>query len=258
MRQAPAGVPGWKDSTPQSVPRGLCFPSGPAHPLSCLCHGRSPSLHRPNVLLISTRSMSLRLRRSREDVPASSIARHWRTLCLVAAGLILLAGSRAGAGTGIVQSPTLSERVRTSEDPVSLRGEIDTFLDYHFGRLFGEDPSAVAASRAALGDPVGQSSTPAFNRFYAELLADRLLRRFPNAPTFNQLNAAIVTEEVARGTQSTRFGPVITRMAADDDASVAYWAAKAAYPIFPELLQALDGRGREALVTALVGAVQRF
>jgi hypothetical protein len=156
------------------------------------------------------------------------------------------------------QDPTLSNRVRTSEDPDALRNEIDTFLEFHVGRLFSEETAAVSQSRQMLADAVSDPASAAFRRLYAELLIERLNRRISNAETFNQLNAAIVIEKVVRLTQNQRFGPLITRLAQDDDASVAIWAAKAAYPIFPELLGTLPARDREALVAALAGSVQRF
>jgi hypothetical protein len=182
-------------------------------------------------------------------------------LALLAAGLSMPAraavpGSLRTASSA--QAPTLSDRVRSSEDPLALRQEIDTFLDFHVGRLFGEDRAAVSQSRQMLADAVSDPASAAFKRLYADLLIDRLNRPIGSAATFNQLNAAIVIERVARATQSLRFGSLITRLAADDDASVAIWAAKAAYSVFPELLASMNDRDRQALVAALAGSVQRF
>ena len=175
-----------------------------------------------------------------------------------AAGTTRVAEAALTRHLASAQVPTLSERVRTSEDPLALRNEIDTFLDFHVGRLFGEDRTAVSQSRDLLSEAVADPATNAFKRLYAELLIERLNRRAASAATFNQLNCAIVIERVTRQTQDLRFGPLITRLAGDDDASVVIWAAKAAYSIFPELLAGLGTRDREALVNALATAVQRF
>lgn len=162
-----------------------------------------------------------------------------------------------GAGSG--GQPTLSQRALQSETPDAFREEIETFLDFHLQRLFGEDPAAAQASREQLGAQVAMGeATTAFKNLYADFLISRLQRRSAGGSSFNQLNAAIVAEKIARATQTSRLAPLVTLLAQDDDAAVAMWGAKAAYPIFADLVRNLPAGDRDRLIAALVGAVKRF
>lgn len=164
-------------------------------------------------------------------------------------------GQAGGAG----QPPTISQRALQSETPDAFREEIETFLDFHVQRVFGEDPAAAAGSREQLGAQMARSeATTAFKNLYADFLISRLQRRIAGAATFNQLNAAIIAEKIARATQTSRLAPLLTLLAQDDDAAVAMWGAKAAWPIFADLVRNLPAVERDRLIAALVGAVKRF
>ena len=173
-------------------------------------------------------------------------------------GLLSLAVLLFTATFAAAQPPSLSQRVLESEDPAAFRAEIDAYQEHFLQQLFGEDASAVAESREQLTAPLKPEASAPFKGLYTDLLATRILRRAPAAPMYNQLNAAIVTERLARLTKEWRLAAVIRLFLEDDDASVALWGAKAATPIFPELITNLPQREREALVASLIGAAKRF
>lgn len=156
------------------------------------------------------------------------------------------------------QPPTLSTTLLQSENPSAFSSEIERYLDFHMQRLFGTDVSEVSQAREMLGAPLRAEASVTFRNLYADYLLSRLQRRLGGAPTFNQLNAAIVAEKVARMAQSSRLAPLLRQVIEDDDAAVALWGLKAAYIVFPTLSRSLPAGERDALISAVVAAARRF
>jgi hypothetical protein len=170
--------------------------------------------------------------------------------CLVVP-VLLLAGSDPVFG----QIPDAAKKA-PNPDAALIQQNIDTAIK----NLTSDDPEKQAAGRDALvagitlADATAQAS-PQYLDAYAAAVAKAINPLTQHEEMRVRLNAAIANARVAEKAGNTRLADVTVKFINDKTSAVSLWGVKAARSMLPA---ALNKGGKDPLVEAVVGAVQRF
>ena len=161
----------------------------------------------------------------------------------------------AGAASSFGQIPDAAKKA-PNPDTNLIQQQVDAAVK----NLTNDDAEKQAAGREALAkgaemnDATGQAS-PQYLDAYAAAVAKALDPLTKHEDMRVRLNAAIANARVAERAGNTRLDAVTVKFVNDKTSAVALWGVKASRAMLPA---ALGRGGKQPLVEATVGAVQRF